>query len=139
MKNNGSAFDATWKWTNNSEDVHAYPHFKLDSPLYPLPLGELSSIDFSGMFSVNVTSAYNESQGQRVQSLDDSDVQYNIALDLFLDSNSTDATGPLPHYEIMIWLSYSFDVYPVGISTSSPDKHQFIVGDTRLSVPHNLS
>lgn len=66
---------------NNSEDVHAYPHFKLDSPLYPLPLGELSSIDFSGMFSVNVTSAY-ESQKQRVQSLDDSDVQYNIALDM---------------------------------------------------------
>jgi hypothetical protein len=139
VNNNGTSFDATWKWRNNSEDVHAYPHFKLDSPLYPLQLGELSSIDFSCMFGVNVTSAYNESQEQRVQSLDDSDVQYNIALDMFLDSNSTNAMGTLPHYEIMIWLSYSYHVYPVGISTSNPDKDQFILGDTRLSVPYNQS
>ncbi|KAK5364852.1 hypothetical protein LTR20_008788 [Exophiala xenobiotica] len=136
VNNNGTSFDATWKWRNNSEDVHAYPHFKLDSPLYPLQLGELSSIDFSCTFGVNVTSAYNESQEQRVQSLDDNDVQYNIALDMFLDSNSTNAMGTLPHYEIMIWLSYSWDVYPVGISTSNPDKDQFILGDTRFFLFH---
>ncbi len=79
--------------------------------LNPVPLTELSSLDFTGSFGVNVTSAYNESsEDRRLQALDDEDVQYKIALDMFFDPNATEATASLPRYEVMIWLSYSYDV-----------------------------
>lgn len=132
VKNNGTAFDATWRWTNNSDKVHAYPHFKLDSSLYPLSIKELAAIDFQGTWAVNVSSAINDTAQERLQALDDDDVQYNVALDMFLDATASQATSDLPQYEIMVWLSYSYDVYPVGIDSSSPDKDQFVVGDTRL-------
>lgn len=32
--------------------------------------------------------------------------------------------------EVLVY--YSYDVYPVGIDTSSPDKYQYIIGGTRL-------
>lgn len=132
MKNNGTAFDATWRWLNNSDKVHAYPHFKLDSPLYPLSLAQLSAVDFTGDWGINVTSALQANTQARAQALNDNDVQYNVALDMFLDANETQALADLPHYEIMVWLSYSYNVYPVGIDTSSPDKDQFVINGTRL-------
>lgn len=79
-----------------------------------------------------MTAAADEDTQQRLQALDDNDVQYNVALDMFLDADATKATSELPHYEVMVWLSYSYEVYPVGIDTSSPDKDQFVIGDTRL-------
>ncbi|EXJ93927.1 hypothetical protein A1O1_02320 [Capronia coronata CBS 617.96] len=132
VKNNGTAFDATWRWINNSDSVHAYPHFKLDSPLYPLSVRELAAVDFEGTWGLNVTSAANDTDQQRLQALDDNYVQYNVALDMFLDANASQASADLPGYEIMVWLSYSYDVYPVGIDKSSPDKDQYIIGDTRF-------
>ncbi|KAL2437155.1 hypothetical protein ABEF95_016617 [Exophiala dermatitidis] len=139
VKNNGTAFDATWRWTNNSDKVHAYPHFKLDSSLYPLSIKELAAIDFGGTWAVNVSSAINDTAQERLQALDDDDVQYNVALDMFLDANASQATSDLPQYEIMVWLSYSYDVYPVGIDGSSPDKDQFVVGDTRFFLFHGTN
>ena len=132
VKNNGTAFDSTWRWLNNSDKVHAYPHFKLDSPLYPLLVEDLSTVDFTGDFSINVTSALGESPEAREEALTDENVQYNVALDMFLDANETQAMAELPTYEIMIWMSYSYRVYPVGIDTSTPDKDQFVVNGTRL-------
>lgn len=132
MNNNGTSFDATWKWLNNSKDVHGYPHLELESSLFPLSISELSSLEFASTFGVNVTSAYNQTAQQRLQALNDDDVQYDVMLDMFLDANATKATSDLPGYEIMIWLSYSYAAYPVGIDTSSPDKYQFIIGGTRL-------
>ncbi|KIV87957.1 hypothetical protein PV10_09234 [Exophiala mesophila] len=136
VKNNGTAFDSTWRWLNNSDKVHAYPHFKLDSPLYPLLVEDLASVDFTGDFSINVTSAVGESPEAREEALTDEDVQYNVALDMFLDANETQAMAELPAYEIMIWMSYSYRVYPVGIDTSTPDKDQFIVNGTRFFLFH---
>jgi hypothetical protein len=93
-------------------------------------------LDFSADFGVNVTAAYNDTTDeQRTRALDASDVQYNVALDMFLDPNATTAaTADLPRYEVMIWLSYSYGVYPVGIDGSSPGKEQYMIGDTRLCV-----
>jgi len=93
---------------------------------------QLSSVDFTGGWGINVTSALKEDTKARQQALNDNNVQYNVALDMFLDANETQAQADVPHYEIMVWLSYSYDVYPVGIDTSSPDKDQFIVNGTRL-------
>ena len=132
VDNNGTSFDATWKWANSSADVHAYPHITLESSLFPLPMSQLSTLEFAADFGVNVTSAYNKTAEQRLQALTTDDVQYDVTLDMFLDANETAASSDLPTYEIMIWLSYSYDVYPVGIDTSSPDKYQYIIGGTRL-------
>jgi hypothetical protein len=93
---------------------------------------QLSAVEFTGDWGINVTSAMGEDTKAREQALNDNDVQYNVALDMFLDANETQAEADLPHYEIMVWLSYSYNVYPVGIDTSSPDKHQYIVNGTRL-------
>lgn len=81
---------------------------------------------------MNITSAAEENAESRTRALDENDVQFNVALDMFLDSDPEQALTELPHYEIMIWLSYSYDVYPVGIDTSTPDKEQYVLGDTRL-------
>ncbi|KAK4943646.1 hypothetical protein LTR10_016743 [Elasticomyces elasticus] len=132
VNNNGTSFDATWKWANNSADVHGYPHIRLESSLFPLPISQLSTLEFATDFGINVTSAYNKTADQRVQALTTDDVQYDVTLDMFLDANETAATSDLPAYEIMIWLSYSYRVYPVGIDTSSPDKYQFSIGGTRF-------
>lgn len=93
---------------------------------------QLSAVDFTGDWGINVTSALKEDTKAREQALNDNDVQYNVALDMFLDANETLAEADLPHYEIMVWLSYSYNVYPVGIDTSTPDKDQYIVNGTRL-------
>lgn len=79
-----------------------------------------------------MTSALEQDNKAREQALNDNDVQYNVALDMFLDANETMAQADLPHYEIMVWLSYSYNVYPVGIDTSSPDVDQFVINGTRL-------
>ncbi|KAG9792302.1 hypothetical protein KCU88_g887, partial [Aureobasidium melanogenum] len=123
VKNNGTAFDATWRWTNNSDKVHAYPHFKLDSSLYPLSIKELAAIDFGGTWAVNVSSAINDTAQERLQALDDDDVQYNVALDMFLDANASQAT----------------QTCHMGIDGSSPDKDQFVVGDTRFFLFHGTN
>ncbi|KAI1621757.1 concanavalin A-like lectin/glucanase domain-containing protein [Exophiala viscosa] len=132
VDNNGTSFDATWKWANNSADVHAYPHITLESSIFPLPISQLSTLEFAADFGVNITSAYNKTAAQRLQAFITDDVQYDVTLDMFLDANETAATSDLPTYEVMIWLSYSYDVYPVGIDTSSPDKYQYIIDGTRF-------
>ncbi|KEF58945.1 uncharacterized protein A1O9_03788 [Exophiala aquamarina CBS 119918] len=97
---------------------------------------ELSAVEFTGDWGVNVTSALGENTKTRQQALNDNNVQYNVALGMFLDANETQAQADLPHYEVMVWLSYSYNVYPVGIDTSSLDKDQYIVNGTRFFLYH---
>ncbi len=91
------SFDATWKWTKNQDNVHAFPNVKLFSDQLPIQLLNLTSFNFAVDWSMK------PSDGS--SSLPAIEASADVVIDVFLDpSRITSASTTKPKYEVMVWM-----------------------------------
>lgn len=112
---NGTKFDATWKWESDAASVHSYPHVNFNSPLLPVKMTSLSGLAIQSQWSMSPSSS--PSIANDVEGLSQLNTIANVALDMFVDSDSTNAQSEVDaSYEIMIWLGSFGDPKPLGFS-----------------------
>jgi xyloglucan-specific endo-beta-1,4-glucanase len=90
-------FSATWKWTKNQDNVHAFPNVKLASTQLPIQLLNLTSLNFAVDWSMA------PSDGS--SSLSAIGASADVVIDMFLDpSRITASSTTKPKYEVMVWM-----------------------------------
>ncbi|KAL1862689.1 hypothetical protein VTK73DRAFT_6692 [Phialemonium thermophilum] len=111
-------FSVTWKYPPGPEDapVHAFPNIRVDSPLLPVSLDSLQSInvDIAWSYAVGNRSA----SSTDVAKLTDSSLNANVAIDMFMDSDKTKAgDSAKAGYEVMVWLAdFGAATQPIGLA-----------------------
>ncbi|GKU06414.1 unnamed protein product [Fusarium langsethiae] len=112
VDNSTPAFDATWNWDKNIQDVHSFPYVRFNHPDLPIRLSNLESIRLSTDW---IYTAGNPSKPPRDFSsskwaenkaqLNSKGVQANAAWDFFLDDDRNSTLYPqVAAVEIMVWL-----------------------------------
>jgi xyloglucan-specific endo-beta-1,4-glucanase len=112
---NATAWSSTWGWSKNPGLVHAFPNAKLDTALLPLMLRNLASlaIDVSWSYEGGSSATGNND----FDSLRDLGAKANVAVDMFFDSDSSNAvTTTKSAYEVMVWLGSFGEVVPIGFT-----------------------
>ncbi len=88
-----------------SEPVHAFPNIQPDSPLLPIPLGGLKTINLNVGWSYGVGDKTTSSTN--ATSLTNELVNANVALDMFLDHDKANAQNTTAaKYEVMVWFAH---------------------------------
>lgn len=95
--------------------MHAFPNIKIDSTVFPVRLSDLES--------VHVDVEWTYGLGNRTASSTDEDelalynVNTNVALDMFLDSDKKTARDSRKaRYELMVWLAaIGAATHPIGL------------------------
>jgi xyloglucan-specific endo-beta-1,4-glucanase len=97
-----TGFSATWKWTKNQDNVHAFPNVKMASTQLPVQLLNLTSLNFA----VDWTMAPSDGSS----SLSSVGASADVVIDMFLDpSRITASSTTKPKYEVMVWMGqYGF-------------------------------
>lgn len=110
-------FSVTWEYPPGPADapVHAFPNIKVDGGVFPESLTNIKGIqlDFEWtMGTGNDTVAKTD-----VSSLDASNVNANVAMDMFLDANKDDSKNSTKaKYEIMVWFAaIGPATHPIGL------------------------
>lgn len=129
VNSGGSSFSATWKWANNANSVHSYPHATLKSADLPLQLSKLTSMHASSCWSLGTSP--NSSSGINDKELTAGCVKSNVALDLFIDPSAT-ATSAM--YEMMIWYLVMPSAYPIGWNAADAGKRKYTLGGVTFSL-----
>ncbi|KAL6859761.1 hypothetical protein ACO1O0_003785 [Amphichorda felina] len=95
--------------------VHAYPNAKVDSGVFPTRVGDIEEIllDFEWTYAVGNTTAKTTTDESELK---DSNLNANVALDMFLDKDEDKAKdSQLASTEIMVWFAaYGPATQPIG-------------------------
>ncbi|EKJ77707.1 hypothetical protein FPSE_02205 [Fusarium pseudograminearum CS3096] len=127
VDNSTPAFDATWNWDKNIQDVHSFPYVRFNHPDLPIRLNNLESIRLSTDW---IYTPGNPSQPPRDFSsskwaankdqLNSKGVQANAAWDFFLDDDRNRTLYPqVAAVEIMVWLGSVGDPWWLGRANNS--------------------
>ncbi|RMZ83662.1 hypothetical protein DV738_g1075, partial [Chaetothyriales sp. CBS 135597] len=108
-KTTAPAWSITWQYAPKAvtAPVHGFPNIKIDSDnIFPILISDLDSVnvDVDWMYSVGDTPAatLDTTQFSRTEA----DINTNVAIDIFLDPDSTKAQDTVKaKYEIMVWLA----------------------------------
>ncbi|KAK3939333.1 concanavalin A-like lectin/glucanase domain-containing protein [Diplogelasinospora grovesii] len=112
------AFDSTWAWSSNPNQVHSYPHVKFKLPDLPVLLSNISALSLSAQWSMGPGSTPLPALSVDISGLADADTTANVAFDMFADPNPANAQNEtLAATEIMIWLGYVGTPVPLGFSS----------------------
>ncbi|ROT41944.1 concanavalin A-like lectin/glucanase [Sodiomyces alkalinus F11] len=116
-KSTAPEFSVTWEYPPGplTQPVHAFPNIKVESTEFPVRVRDLESI------SIDVEWTYGV--GNRTASTTDEDelaeheVNTNVAIDMFLDSNKKKAKDSTKaSYELMVWLAaIGPATHPIGL------------------------
>ncbi|KAL1978348.1 hypothetical protein VTN31DRAFT_1207 [Thermomyces dupontii] len=114
-------FSVTWQYDPGpeSQPVHAFPNIMLDSDILPVDLRRLRSIDLTVEWTYGVG---NKPAARTDESeLAAQDVNANVAIDLFVDSDKSQSTKTSDaRYEIMIWFAgFGAATQPLGLAKGS--------------------
>lgn len=99
--------------------MHAFPNIMLDSDILPVDLRRLRSIDLTVEWTYGVG---NKPAARTDESeLAAQDVNANVAIDLFVDSDKSQSTKTSDaRYEIMIWFAgFGAATQPLGLAKGS--------------------
>ncbi|KAI8165069.1 hypothetical protein K4K49_008429 [Colletotrichum sp. SAR 10_70] len=114
------AFDATWSWDENPENVHSFPHVRFNSTKLPTRLDAIKTFRLATSWTMTAgnpgssasrdfsTTAWEDSKANL------SGVVANAAWDFFVDKNKSRTYNPVDaEAEIMIWLGKVGNPYPL--------------------------
>ncbi|KAF1348177.1 concanavalin A-like lectin/glucanase domain-containing protein [Delphinella strobiligena] len=118
-----ASFNATWSWTNNSVWVHSYPNVQYQSIQLPTQLSNVKSFQLNASWSVWPSDDYSATTD--IAALTAIGTKADIALDMFLDSDSTTASNAsAAEVEVMVWGAVWGGVWPIGYyepTTGAPE------------------
>jgi hypothetical protein len=108
----------TWKFEPGvaTQPVHAFPNIKLDDDsTFPVEISKVRAIDFSTEWAYGVGDVVPNTTN--VAQLADVGLNANVAIDMFLDSDSSKATSSTQaKYEVMVWLgTFGAATEPIGL------------------------
>ncbi|QKX54250.1 uncharacterized protein TRUGW13939_01335 [Talaromyces rugulosus] len=120
----GPEFAVTWSYKPGSSDqpVHAFPNIMIEGDTLPVALSDLKTIhmDVEWTYGLgNDPSATTDDATLKAE-----DLNANVAIDMFLDSDKTVASNSSQaKYEIMIWFAqYGPSTDPIGYDGTLDDK-----------------
>ncbi|KAJ4255986.1 hypothetical protein NW762_009060 [Fusarium torreyae] len=122
VDNSTPAFDATWNWDKNIEDVHSFPYVRFNHEDLPMRLSDLESIRLStdwiytpGSPSKLPRDFSNSVWASNKAKLESEGVQANAAWDFFLDDDRNRTLYPqVAAIEFMVWLGRVGDPWWLG-------------------------
>ncbi|KEF61504.1 uncharacterized protein A1O9_03071 [Exophiala aquamarina CBS 119918] len=122
----------TWQFPPGpaTQPVHAFPNIKLDpDDVFPIEIAKVAAIDFAADWAYGVGDV--KPNTTNVNDLLAADVNSNVAIDMFLDSDPTKATSSVDaKYEVMVWLGvFGVATEPIGLKQGAL-KTQAINGTT---------
>ncbi|KIX10524.1 uncharacterized protein Z518_01607 [Rhinocladiella mackenziei CBS 650.93] len=98
----------TWQFPPGppTQPVHAFPNIKMDaSDVFPIEISDVATINFQADWAYGVGDE--QPTTTNVADLNAIDLNSNVAIDMFLDSDPDKATSTVDaKYEVMIWLGY---------------------------------
>lgn len=103
-----------------TQPVHAFPNIKLDPDnIFPIQISKVSAIDFITEWHYGVGDA--KPNTTNVNELNAVDLNSNVAIDMFLDADSTKATSSVDaKYEVMVWFGvFGPATEPIGLRQGS--------------------
>ncbi|KAF2498283.1 concanavalin A-like lectin/glucanase [Lophium mytilinum] len=116
--NNGTTFEATWKWETDPSNVHSYPRVKFNTPLLPVQLSNLSSLLVETHWSMSPATSLN--LGNDLNGLSKINMIANVAIDMFADADPKKAQSETEAaFEIMLWLGSFGNPQPLGFRDGS--------------------
>jgi Glycosyl hydrolase family 12 len=111
-------WSVTWKYSAGpeSQPVWAYPNIMVDDIL-PVALSDITTLEFDLLWSYTVGNT--TSKTTDLTALDEVSLNCNVAIDMFLDANSTKSSNSSSaEYEIMVWFAHLGDsTYAIGNTT----------------------
>lgn len=122
VDNSTPAFDVTWNWSTDINDVHSFPYVRLNDADLPTRLSTLREIRLSVDWTMTAgnpsTPPRNFTQAaweENKVGLDREAVRANAAWDFFLDGNKTNTYNPVEAtIEVMVWLGRVGNPYWLG-------------------------
>lgn len=132
----GKSISVNFTWTGDPSTVKAFPYVKTDPSRMPVQLWNVSTLDFSGSWSMLVQGTENASPYEQAAAFDSIALKANVAIDMFLSDNITNSTGIGPPIEIMVWLWYVPAILPLGYTESTPQIDTVEVAGTNFSLYH---
>lgn len=122
VDNSTPAYDATWNWSTDIQDVHSFPYVRLSHPDLPIRLSDLTSIRLATKWIYTPGSPdepprefTQEKWAENREELESGRIQANAAWDFFLDDDrnrtlyAQDAA-----IEFMVWLGSVGDPWWLG-------------------------
>jgi xyloglucan-specific endo-beta-1,4-glucanase len=113
------SFSATWKWTKNQDNVHAFPNVRLVSTQLPIQLLNLTSLNLAVDWSMT------PSDGS--SSLSAIETSADVVIDMFLDPSriTASSSSTKPKYEVMVWMGQYGYANAIGANlTKTPPTHE---------------
>ncbi|KAF4972604.1 hypothetical protein FSARC_877 [Fusarium sarcochroum] len=122
VDNSTPAFDATWNWDKNIQDVHSFPYVRFNHEDLPMRLSDLESIRLStdwiytpGSPSKLPRDFSSSVWASNKAKLESEGVQANAAWDFFLDDDRNRTLYPqVAAIEFMVWLGRVGDPWWLG-------------------------
>ena len=114
--------------------MHAFPNVKVDSGAFPSAIKDIDGItlDFEWTYAIGNSTAETKTD---TAELEDSNVNANVALDIFLDKDKAAAQdSEKAETEIMVWFAaFGPATQPIGLADGELDTQE--VDGTTLYVP----
>lgn len=111
-------FSVSWQYPQGpeSQPVHAYPNIMLDGGALPAKLQDLSAVDVDVQWTYGPGNS--SAASTNTAELTQNNLNANVAIDMFLDADSTQAQNPeKADYEVMIWFAaIGTATDPIGMS-----------------------
>ncbi|KAF4451309.1 hypothetical protein F53441_5730 [Fusarium austroafricanum] len=141
VDNSTPAFDATWNWDKNIEDIHSFPYVRFNHADLPIRLSNLSSIRLSTKWIYTPGSPgqiprdFSSSKwAENKAELASTGVQANAAWDFFLDDDRNRTLYPqAAAIEFMVWLGRVGDPWWLGRKENSV-LSKVTLGETEFSL-----
>lgn len=113
-------FSVTWQFDPgpSTQPVHAFPNIMVDDVL-PIELDKMTKVDLDLHWTYGVGNTVASSTDS--SSLTADDLQTNVAIDMFFDSDKNNAgNSALAKYEVMVWFAdFGASAQPIGLSAGA--------------------
>jgi hypothetical protein len=129
-------FTVTWQYPQGpeSQPVHAFPNIRLEGSVLPATLQTLSQMYLELEWSYAVGNE--PAASTDAQALTGVDLNGNVAIDMFIDSDKTSAQDSnKAKYEVMVWFAdFGAAAQPIGQEKGVAATHQ-VNGTTLFVIP----
>jgi hypothetical protein len=118
-KTSAPEWSITWQFPVGPETqpVHAFPNIKMDADdVLPLRISNVAEVNFQAEWAYGVGDA--QPTTSNINDLTDADVNANVAIDMFVDSDPDKASDTVDaKYEVMVWLAdFGAATQPIGLA-----------------------
>lgn len=135
-QNQAPEFTVTWQYPAGpeSQPVHAFPNIRLEGNVLPATLQSLASVNFAVDWTYAVGNE--PAASTDVGALTGVALNGNVAIDMFLDSDQTNAQDSnKAKYEVMVWFAdFGAAAQPIGFTENGGLVATHVLNGTTLSV-----